>query len=172
MAGRLEIVEPESAAEMAAFRQLNWDYRAFLLTLPHPDVDVVTVSYPADKYRAVLESVETKNRPPRGRMRLLRLDGTPVGCGTIQTIAPGDAEIKRVFVTPEARGTGAGRALMEQLIADCRDLGFRRILMDTGRKLTAAQRLYDDLGFHRRGPYQPIPDAAEGILVFFEMELT
>lgn len=171
MPPRLDIVEPRTAADMAAFRQLNWDYRDFLLSLPSPDVDMVLAAYPQARYRAVLDAAETDNRPPNGAMRLLRFDGVPVGCGTIQTVAPGDAEIKRVFVLPAARGTGAGRALMQRLIADCRDLGYRRILMDTGRLLTAAQRLYDDLGFRRRGPYQPMPAAADGIMVYYEMVL-
>lgn len=156
---------------MAAFRRLAWDYRDVLLDLPDPDRQVVLAFYPRDKYRAVLDRAEAENRPPHGQMRLLKVDGVPLGCGAIQTIAPGDAEIKRVYVAPEARGTGAGRALMLQLIDDCRDMGFRRILMDTGRLLTAAQGLYDDLGFVRRDAYQPIPEIAEGILVFFEMKL-
>ena len=104
-------------------------------------------------------------------MRLVLKGGAPVGCGTVQTLAPGDAEIKRVWIAPEAQGAGAGRRLMERLIGDCRELGFRRILMDTGRALTAAQALYDRLGFRRRGPYQEMPEEIARLLVFYEMPL-
>ncbi|MDG4648050.1 GNAT family N-acetyltransferase [Roseibacterium sp. SDUM158017] len=167
----LRIVEPRGEAEMAAFRALNWDYRAFLLSLPAPDDAAVLAAYPEEKYRAVLDAAGTANRPPRGMMRLV-LDGDrPVGCGTIQTFAPGDAEIKRVFIAPAARGKGAGRRLVEQLVADCRELSFRRILMDTGRGLTAAQALYDAMGFVRRGPYHDAPEDIARLLVFYEMAL-
>lgn len=171
MTGLLEIVSPEGEGDMAAFRKLAWDYRDFLLGLPDPDRQVVLASYPEDKYRMVLDAAETENRPPRGQMRLLKIDGVPMGCGTIQSLGPGDAEIKRVYISPDARGTGAGRVMMLQLIEDCKAMGFRRILMDTGRLMTSAQGLYDSLGFKRRDAYQPIPDIADGILVFFEMEL-
>jgi ribosomal protein S18 acetylase RimI-like enzyme len=171
MTKTLTFIEPRTEAEMAAFRALNWDYRDFLLSLPPPDGDVVRIAYPEAKYTAILDAAETANRPPRGMMRLVLKDGVPVGCGTIQTLAPGDAEIKRVWIAPGAQGLGAGRALMERLIADCRAMGFARILMDTGRPLVQATKLYDSMGFTRRGPYQEMPPEAEGIMIYFEMRL-
>jgi ribosomal protein S18 acetylase RimI-like enzyme len=119
----------------------------------------------------VLDAGETENRPPRGMMRLVMTQGKPVGCGTVQTLAPGAAEIKRVWIAPEARGLGAGRRLMEQLVTDCRALGFRRILMDTGTHLQTAGKLYDAMGFRRRGPYREMPPEAEGVMIYFEMTL-
>jgi ribosomal protein S18 acetylase RimI-like enzyme len=167
----LRIVEPEEAAEKAAFHALSWDYRAFLASLPPPDDAAVLSAYPEDRFRAVLEAAEVENRPPKGIMRLVLKDGAPVGCGTVQTLAPSDAEIKRVWIAPAAQGMGAGRLLMDRLVADCRDLGFRRILMDTGRALTAAQALYDRMGFVRRGPYREMPEDVARLLVFYEMAL-
>ena len=171
MGRALELKTPRTAADMTAFRRLCWAYRDFLLSLPPEDSAIVRAVYTDDRYRAALDAAEAENRPPRGQMRLVLLDGRPVGCGTVQTIGPGDAEIKRVFVSPDAQGAGAGRALMRQLIEDCRTLGFDRILMDTGRVLTSAIALYDDLGFRRRGPYQPMPPEAQGRMLFFEMPL-
>jgi hypothetical protein len=60
---------------------------------------------------------------------------------------------------------------MEQLIADCRTLGFRRILMDTGQFLTTATALYDSMGFTRRGPYGDLPEDAAALRHFFEIPL-
>ncbi|MFC3615815.1 GNAT family N-acetyltransferase [Lutimaribacter marinistellae] len=165
------IVTPETEAEMAAFDRLCWDYRSYLLSLPRPDSDVVRTLYSEEVYRDLLAKGATHFRPPAGQMRLAFDGDVPVGCGTVQTLTPEDAEIKRVYVTPEARGTGLARALMDQLVADCRALGCTRILMDTGRLMVPAQRLYDRMGFRRRGPYQELPPVADGILVFFEMDL-
>ncbi|MEY8839417.1 GNAT family N-acetyltransferase, partial [Cribrihabitans sp. XS_ASV171] len=94
-----------------------------------------------------------------------------VGCGMFHTLEPGVAEIKRVWLNANARGIGAGYALMSALVEDCRAAGFRQIRMDTGRPLVAAQRLYDSMGFERRGPYYEVPEIAQDFLVFFEMEL-
>lgn len=88
------------------------------------------------------------------------------------TLAPGIAEIKRVFITDAARGTGAGHALMQRLIDDCRAAGFDMIRMDTAAPLEAAQRLYDSMGFVRREPYYEVPKGASGLLCFFEMRLS
>jgi GNAT superfamily N-acetyltransferase len=167
----LRIIEPRSAEEMEAFRRLNWDYRDYLLGLPAPHSDAVLAAYPEDRYIAILDAAETENRPPRGMMRLLMVEDQPLGCGTIQTIGDGDAEIKRVYIAPSAQGRGAGRRMMEQLIADCRTLGFRRILMDTGQFLTTATALYDSMGFTRRGPYGDLPEDAAALRHFFEMPL-
>ena len=156
---------------MDAFRHLNWAYRDLLLALPPAYSSIVRKVYTEEKYAAVLAAGEIDNRPPRGVMRLALLNGLPVGVGTVQTLAPGGAEIKRVYIAPEAQGAGLGRAMMERLIADCRDLGFTRILMDTGKVMTTAQRLYEGLGFRRRGPYQEMPPEAEGRMVFYEMPL-
>lgn len=162
---------PEGAEAMAAFRELNWAYRDTLLALPDEHTIIARTLYTSDRFAALLDAADTAYRPPRGQMRLVRLGGRPVGCGTIQTLPTGEAEIKRVYVAPEAQGRGLGRRLMEVLIEDCRRLGFRRILMDTGVVLTRAQALYDSMGFRRRGPYQPLPPEAEGLIVFYEMDL-
>jgi GNAT superfamily N-acetyltransferase len=156
---------------MEAFRRLNWAYRDFLLALPPPDVEMVRHAYPEEKYRAILAAADTENRPPRGIMRLALREGEPVGCGTVQSLGSGDAEIKRVYVAEAARGLGLGRRLMAQLVEDCRALGFRRILMDTGRLLGSAIALYDAMGFRRRGPYQDMPPGAEEVMIYFEMPL-
>jgi GNAT superfamily N-acetyltransferase len=167
----LSFIEPRSASEMEAFRRLNWEYRDVLLALPPPHNAAVLAAYPEEKYAQILDAAETENRPPRGMMRLLTGDDGPLGCGTIQTIGDGDAEIKRVFIVPSAQGQGAGRRLMAQLVEDCRSLGFRRILMDTGVFLTKAVALYDSMGFIRRGPYADLPEDAIALRVFFEMPL-
>lgn len=167
----LRIIEPQTDAEMEAFRRLNWEYRDVLLSLPPPHSDAVLAAYPEDAYHAILAAVEVENRPPRGGMRLAVQDDRPLGCGTIQTIGPGDAEIKRVYIAPGLQGQGAGRQMMDQLVADCRTLGFKRILMDTGQFLTKAVALYDSIGFTRRGPYGDLPEEAAALRVFFEMPL-
>lgn len=169
--GESRIITPKRPEEIEALRTLCWDYRDFLLSLGPRDKEIVETFYPEPRYRQVLDRVEYDHVPPDGAMRLAMLGDLPVGCGMVQRLDDQSAEIKRVYVNERARGTGLGRGIMEHLIGDCRALGFRRILLDTGRPLTAAQALYDDLGFVRRGPYQPIPEGVGDRLVFFELTL-
>lgn len=167
----LTIVRPKTPEQFDAVRALCWEYRDFLVSLGGRDAEVVLYAYPQDKFERLMQSLEAQHAPPDGGIRLALVNGSAVGCGMFQCIGDQTAEIKRVFVRDIARGTGAGRALMEALIADCRALGFKRILMDTGSALTAAQKLYQSLGFVPRGPYSALPKSILDGLVFFEMNL-
>ncbi|WP_210396269.1 GNAT family N-acetyltransferase [Motiliproteus sediminis] len=77
------------------------------------------------------------------------LDGRVVGGGGI---APLDSsaslcELKKLFLLPEARGRGIGRALSERCLAFAREAGFRRCYLDTLASMTTAIALYRQLGF-------------------------
>ncbi|WP_425043907.1 GNAT family N-acetyltransferase [Primorskyibacter sp. S87] len=167
----LDIIEPSTPDQLNAVRRLCWDYRDFLLSVEPSDKEVTATFYPRDKYAELMERLEQEHARPNGAIRLARKDGNPVGCGMFRTLEPGTAEIKRVFVNEAARGTGAGFAIMTNLINQCRADGFNRILLDTGSELVAAQRLYQSMGFTLRGPYYDVPDIAKDVLVFYEMQL-
>ncbi|MEM9756907.1 MAG: GNAT family N-acetyltransferase [Pseudomonadota bacterium] len=170
-AAELSFTPPETAEDWAALAQLTWDYRAHLLSLPAPFSDLQAVVYSADKVERILAQAPVDARPPLGSVRLVQRDGRAVGCGWLGTFSPGTAVIRRVYLAPGARGLGAGRALMDHLIADARTLGFRRIVMDTGAEMATAQALYDSLGFRRRGPFEKMSADTEALLVFYEMDL-
>ena len=108
----LHITDATTPDDFAAVRQLAWTYRDFLASLPPPDDVVTTFAYEPEAYAKLLDNLETLHAPDTGAVKLARLDDVPVGCGMLQTIAPGDGEIKRLFVSDAARGSGAGRALM------------------------------------------------------------
>lgn len=67
-------------------------------------------------------------------------------------------EVKRLFVTPHARGTGAAQALMDQLETLCRQAGHMQVMLETGEKLAAAVALYRARGYLERGPFGDYPD--------------
>jgi GNAT superfamily N-acetyltransferase len=86
--------------------------------------------------------------PPEGRLLLAELDGKPVGVVALKASPePGVAEIKRLYVDPAARGHGLGRRLTEAVIDAARTQGYRKLRLETLAVMTAANTIYDDLGF-------------------------
>lgn len=100
---------------------------------------------------------------------LLARDGDEVvGCVALRPLGDGVCEMKRLYVRPAARGSGAGRALVEASVAQARELGFRRMRLDTLPTMDAARTLYLSLGFREIERYNENP--IEGVL-FFELRL-
>jgi GNAT superfamily N-acetyltransferase len=87
----------------------------------------------------------------RGAFLVAYIDGRAVGCGAVRRNEPGVAEIKRMYVTPDARGRGVGRFVLEELEAVARQLGIRRLVLETGPRQPEALALY------RRAGYVEIP---------------
>ncbi|MDA5094290.1 GNAT family N-acetyltransferase [Aliiroseovarius sp. KMU-50] len=167
----LKITDPKTPDQLDAVRRLCWEYHAFLRALSPFDAKIVDAVYPAEKYQQLIENLEQEHAPPTGAIRLALNGDEVVGCGMYYPFAPDTAEIKRVYVTDAARGTGAGYAIMKSLIDTARTSGYKRILMDTSKPLESAQKLYFSMGFKARGPYQDVPEIAAGHLLFFEMKL-
>jgi GNAT superfamily N-acetyltransferase len=87
--------------------------------------------------------------PGRGAF-LVAYDGDrPIGCGAIRLLTPERAEVKRMYVDPEARGLGVGRRILELLEQEARTLGARQIVLETGSRQLAALALYERAGFRR-----------------------
>jgi putative acetyltransferase len=75
--------------------------------------------------------------------------GRPVGCGAVRRIEMGTGEIKRMYVSPDARGRGVGRAVLAALEAEARALGITRLVLETGLRQGEALALYERAGFTR-----------------------
>lgn len=109
------------------------------------DVDSMVASDLDDK---------TKFFPPTGRFYVVRYDGVYVGVGCLKQLAPGVAEIQRMYVQPQVRGVGAGRTLVERLLADARTMGYRAARLESLKVLAAAHALYKSVGFVETAPYE------------------
>lgn len=102
--------------------------------------------------------------PPRGVFLVVESDGTPVGCGGIRRIDPGEAgeirfEVKHLWIEPSARGTGLGGALLSELEARAIGFGATHAVLDTNASLEAAAGLYRSHGYVAIEPYNDNPNA-------------
>jgi GNAT superfamily N-acetyltransferase len=98
--------------------------------------------------------------PPHGGFLVLLEDGRPVAGGGVKQLDERACEIKRMYVVPDARGRGLGRALLESLEALARDLGYTVARLDTGAKQPGAQRLYERSGYASVPDYNDNPYAS------------
>jgi GNAT superfamily N-acetyltransferase len=112
--------------------------------------------------------------PPAGRLLLVIEDPAVLGCGGLRPIAPGVAEIKRMYLRPEARGRGLGRQLLEALLAASRQEGYQQVRLDTDGLMSAAVRLYRTAGFVPCDPYpeSEIPVEFHDRWLFMRRDLT
>jgi ribosomal protein S18 acetylase RimI-like enzyme len=77
--------------------------------------------------------------------------------------------MKRLYVRPQFRGKGLGRALAERVIADARQISYKQLRLDTVEPMMrAAVAMYRQLGFGEIAPYRENP--IEGAL-YMELQL-
>ena len=120
-------------------------------------------------FEAELAGLPGNYAPPGGAL-LLAMDGPrPAGCAALRKFGDGIGELKRLFVRPEYRGRGVGRALAMRVLEEAIAAGYACIRLDTLARLKEAGQLYQSLGFKQIKPYCPNP--LEDV-VYWELALT
>lgn len=74
-------------------------------------------------------------------------DGEPVGCGALRAYAPETMEIKRMYTSPACRGKGIATKILTELESWAAELGFRKCILETGKRQPEAIGLYKRNGF-------------------------
>lgn len=106
-------------------------------------------------------------RPPKGVFLLALSDGLPIGCCGLKGQGGGLGEVKRLWVSPAARGLGLSKQLMTRIEDQARVLGITTLQLDTNGKLAAALALYRNDGWREIDRYNDNPYAEH----FFEKHL-
>ncbi len=105
---------------------------------------------------------------PAGYLLVVKYKDQPAGCVALRAFNGKICEMKRLYVRPQFRGLGVGRALAEAIIEKARRIGYARMRLDTAPSMEAARALYASLGFREISPYRYNP--IEGA-VFMELEI-
>ncbi|MCA1632990.1 MAG: GNAT family N-acetyltransferase [Acidobacteria bacterium] len=153
----MELIRVESSEQLEEARRLFLEYAAAT------EVDLCFQNFERE-----LVSLPGEYAPPMGRLLLASIDARSVGCAALRGIEDGVCEMKRLYVRPEFRGTGAGRRLASAIIGEARSLGYARMRLDTLPSMAAAISLYGSLGFVEIEPYRFNP---VGGSLFMELDL-
>jgi putative acetyltransferase len=154
----MEFVQAQSPEEIEIARGLFREYAAGL------NIDLCFQNFDQE-----VNGLPGNYAPPAGRL-LLAVEGEQVaGCIALRRFSDDDCEMKRLYVRPEFRGQGLGKKLVRTLIDVARQLGYRRLLLDTlPGKMDEAIALYRSHGFREIAPYYNNPVAGA---LFMELAL-
>jgi len=145
-----DLVPVETASEREAARVLLVEYLRWV-------GEIARASYGLSFDIEAMARSDIEDRakffPPTGRFYLVRHDGRDIGVGCLKRLAPNVGEIQRMYIQPHVRGVGAGRALVERLLQDARDLGYAKVRLESLRALAPAHGLYRSVGFVEVEPY-------------------
>ena len=148
----------ESPAQVAIVRGLFLEYAQSLgFSLCFQSFDQELAALPGDY------------TPPQGCLLLATSASQPAACVALHAIDAEACEMKRLYVRPQFRGHGLGKALAEGIIAEARQIGYTRLRLDTVEpKMKTAVAMYRQLGFREIAPYRANP--IEGAL-YMELNL-
>ncbi|MFC0397920.1 bifunctional helix-turn-helix transcriptional regulator/GNAT family N-acetyltransferase [Paraburkholderia rhizosphaerae] len=96
---------------------------------------------------ASLSAKADELRAPEGALIVARLHGSPIGCVALKFHKKSPAELKRMWVSPTARGMGVGRRLIVEAEKHARQSKVRVIRLETNRTLREAISLYRQCGY-------------------------
>jgi N-acetylglutamate synthase-like GNAT family acetyltransferase len=161
-AGKVEIRSLQSGEDGTAFRTLNeeWISRYFVLE---------------PKDREVLNNPEREILGKGGRIFLVFVkDGAQeraVACVALIPMGNGVYELSKMAVSPELRGQGIGRRLIEYAIVEAKSLGAKSLFLGSNSVLKNAVHLYESVGF-KHVPPERLPEMHYARAdVFMEMDL-
>ncbi len=153
-----EILPADNAELLEEVRRLFLEYEKWL------NVDLCFQGFEIE-----VNSLPGKYAPPEGRLYIVKIDDSYSGCIALRKIDDGVCEMKRLYLAEAARGKGIGNKLIELIIQDAKDIGYKKMRLDTIKeKMPKAVSLYKSHGFREIKPYYKNPNPHT---LFMELEL-
>ncbi len=111
--------------------------------------------------------------PPEGIYYVLQVKGKIGGMGALRKLNKDIGEIKRMYIKPEYRKKGYGKAMLNKLLEKGKEFGFSTVRLDTGKFMVAAQYVYRSAGFEERDKYPEteVPPLFQPFWLYFEKSL-
>src|ERR1700678_4525940 len=143
---KIEIRPLEKGEDTTAFRTLNEEWITRYFTLEKMDRETL-----GDPQKRILEK--------GGYIFMVYADDQAVGCVALIPMGDGVYELSKMAVSPELRGLGIGRRLLEHAVTQARRIGARSLFLGSNAKLENAVHLYESIGFRHVAPERlpPMP---------------
>ena len=146
-APEFELRQAESPEQISAVRELFLEY-----------ANSLNFSLCFQSFEKELAELPGEYAPPGGRLLLATQQSHLAGCVALHKLDAEVCEMKRLYVRPQFRGKGLGRVLAERVVADAREIGYKRLRLDTVEPVMRdAVGLYKKLGFREIAPYRENP---------------
>lgn len=145
---QLQFIQAETPSQIEDARRLFIEYSEWL------GLDLCFQNFEKE-----LSELPGSYAPPEGRLFLAVFDERIAGCIGLRKINDHcTCEMKRLYVRPEFRGLGIGRALALKLIEEARLVGYERMRLDTlPAQMNEAIKMYRAFGFREIEPYYHNP---------------
>ena len=145
----LSLLQAQSPIQIAQARELFLEYAKSLgFSLCFQNFDKELAGLPGDY------------APPDGRLFLAEYNAQLAGCVALHKLAGEICEMKRLYLRPQFRGLRLGRALADRIIAEARQIGYKRMRLDTVEPVMKdAVAMYRKIGFREIEPYCENPIA-------------
>jgi GNAT superfamily N-acetyltransferase len=162
----MNVTEATTAEQLAEFDDLVDEFKKWDSAMSREiglDVDTILdflYTPPADAERASEQ-----------RVFLATAEGRIAGCGALKRLSADVAELTRVYVRPEFRGKGVGKAIVEVILANARTQGYRTICLETAIFMKEAHALYRSFGFRDTAPFRDVPENLKHAELFMELGL-
>ncbi|MGD0512785.1 MAG: GNAT family N-acetyltransferase [Terriglobales bacterium] len=148
----------ESPAQIAQVRELFLEYEQSL-----------GVKLCFQNFEQEIAGLPGHYAPPDGRLLLAEYKEQLAGCVALHQWQGEICEMKRLYLRPSFRGKGLGRMIAEKIVAEARNIGYRRMRLDTIEPIMKdAVEMYRKLGFREIASYRPNPIAGA---MYMELEL-
>ena len=151
------ITAAHTQTEYAAAASLFREYAAWL------DIDLCFQGFEEE-----LADLNKMYAHPSGVIFLIREDDIYTGCVAVRKKDEDVAELKRMYIKPGYRKGGLGSALLQKALDAAKEMGYKKIRLDTLSDMTNAIDLYTKFGFYAIEPYYFNP---EKNALFFEKKL-
>ncbi len=154
----IEIRSLKTGEDTTAFRTLNEEWITRYFTLEKMD-------------RETLGDPENKILRKGGHIFMAYLGHQAVGCVALIPLGQGVYELSKMAVSPELRGLGIGRRLLQHTITQAKLIGAKSLFLGSNAKLENAVHLYESVGFRHVAPENIPPMPYTRANVFMEMPL-
>lgn len=168
----MKVREASSASDYSAVAGLMRAFIAWHYERHSNDRHIIDSYFDPTAFEAELRELPGYFSPPGGALLVAEEDGDIAGCVALRELENGACEMKRMFVSSEFHGRGVGQELARAIIERAKELGYSKMMLDTGPAQREAQGLYRRLGFKDAEPYYELSPELRNWLVFMELDLT